>query len=234
MDKDRALDKIRKCLRLAKSANAGEAANALRQAQTLMRLHGVDEADVQLADVGERSTHARMQTVTVWETKLARLIAEAFGCELFSSQVQQLKRGSLTFAWQRTWCFVGLHAAPEVATYAMDVLSRQCAKVRTQHIAAQPKACKPSTKTARGDEFARAWVIGVAGLVHAQSGGDRHTELLLQYMQRKHPSMGTVKPTNRAIGRNVNERSAEAGYFAGKCARLDQALGAAEAPMALR
>lgn len=46
-DRERKLDKIRKCLRLSKSANPNEAGTALRHAQALMRELGIeDEAEV--------------------------------------------------------------------------------------------------------------------------------------------------------------------------------------------
>lgn len=45
--REKRLDKIRKCLRLAKSSNPNEAASALRQAQAMMRELGIeDEAEV--------------------------------------------------------------------------------------------------------------------------------------------------------------------------------------------
>lgn len=53
MDRNKALDKIKKCLRLATSANPNEAAAAMRQAQALMRKHGIGQDDVSMADVME-------------------------------------------------------------------------------------------------------------------------------------------------------------------------------------
>ena len=53
MTRDEALDKIKKCLALAASPEAHEAAAALRQAQKLMAQFGLTETDVTLADVGE-------------------------------------------------------------------------------------------------------------------------------------------------------------------------------------
>lgn len=44
--KQKVLDKIKKCLALGKSSNANEAATALRQAQALMRKHGITELDI--------------------------------------------------------------------------------------------------------------------------------------------------------------------------------------------
>lgn len=46
MDQSKKLDKIRKCLRLAKSSSPNEAATAMRQAQALMRELGLSEDDI--------------------------------------------------------------------------------------------------------------------------------------------------------------------------------------------
>ncbi len=46
MDKERAIEKIKKCLALSKSPNANEAAAALRQAQAMMRKYNVEEHEV--------------------------------------------------------------------------------------------------------------------------------------------------------------------------------------------
>lgn len=44
--REKAMDKIRKCLALSKSANEHEAAAALRQAQKMMAMHGLSEDDL--------------------------------------------------------------------------------------------------------------------------------------------------------------------------------------------
>ena len=46
---EKILDKIKKCLALASSANEHEAAAALRQAQKLMQAHGLTDQDVAAA-----------------------------------------------------------------------------------------------------------------------------------------------------------------------------------------
>lgn len=48
-DRDKLLDRVRKCLALSKSSNEHEAAAALRQAQKIMAAHGIDEDEVGLA-----------------------------------------------------------------------------------------------------------------------------------------------------------------------------------------
>lgn len=71
-DKDRIIDKIRKCLALSNSANEHEAAAALRQAQKLMELYRVSDAELLAAGVGEASTHAgASRKPSSWENGLA-------------------------------------------------------------------------------------------------------------------------------------------------------------------
>ena len=65
MDKQTAIEKIRKCLALAKSANEHEAAAALRQAQALMRKYGVEDGDILMAEVSEARVKAGAKTKPV-------------------------------------------------------------------------------------------------------------------------------------------------------------------------
>ena len=79
MTRDEALDKIKKCLALAASPEAHEAAAALRQAQKLMAQFGLTEADVTLADVAEVRQQAQNAPIVPWEVARASLVATAFG-----------------------------------------------------------------------------------------------------------------------------------------------------------
>lgn len=84
MNRDDALAKIKKCLALSHSSEAHEAAAAMRQAQKLMAQFGLSERDVSLADVHEASARAASPAVNAWEASLARVCADAFGCEMYS------------------------------------------------------------------------------------------------------------------------------------------------------
>ncbi|VFR54775.1 hypothetical protein BRI6_1094 [plant metagenome] len=219
MNRDDALRKIRRCLELARSANQFEAAAAMRQAQALMREYAVSGSDVELLAVTEVSVRALTNANVVWEAALNRLIANAFGCEVY---------------WQRTFdadfrlarhvVFVGLDAAPEVAGYAYEVLGRQCVKARQQYVAGQPKRCKAATKTARGDEFARGWVQAVRDLVQNMGMTPANAELVDRYMEQQHPDLTTAEIRDR--GRRVaHQGHAAAGFRVGKSARLGRGVG---------
>lgn len=221
LTREQALQKIRKCLALSKSGNQHEAAAALRQAQSLMRQYDVDDATLRLADVAEVSRPVRSEALPQWDAELAGVIADAFGCRMF------VVRHAL--AWRQRakrshWVFCGVGAAPEVASYAYDVLARQLVRGRADHIKAQPGNCKPATKTARGDAWAIGWVIGVRRVVERLAGTERELALLADYMAHHHPTMSPIEPARRDVGRNVRDDSYLRGAQAGSKARLDTAL----------
>ncbi|OOG79199.1 hypothetical protein B0E41_25595 [Hydrogenophaga sp. A37] len=224
MDRDTALTKIKKCLALAKSSNEHEAAAAMRQAQKLMVEHNLTEADAALSDVSQVAQKTAMKTMTPWESSLARAVADAFECDLVWSTSRKLSR-SLRVVSERSVIFVGVGAAPEVAGYAFDVLSRQCSRGRAAHIARQPKACKTITKTARGDEYAMGWVMAVRDLLAAFAGSEANTLLIEKYIEINFPNTTTVKPKDRAKGRNVSNNDFFQGHHAGKSAELNRGVG---------
>jgi len=224
MTRDEALKKIKKCLALAKSQNPHEAAAAMRQAQKLMAEHSLDEQAVSMADVSESKVSAVSQAHVKWESALFAIVAEAFGCQRYIEiGSRMLPNGR--WVKHRRIVFIGVGAAAEVASYAYEVLSRQCAKARADHISKQPGSCKRITKTARGDQFALGWAYGVRGLLDKFANGDVNDKLLESYMETKHPDMTTVKPVDRSVGRNVRDNDLENGFASGKQAQLQRGVG---------
>lgn len=225
MNREQAIAKIKKCLALSKSGDTHEAAAALRQAQKLMAEHSVSDHDMTMIDVHESSVKAVSTAANVWELRLVALVADAFGCETYASLSGRfLPSGS--YSRTRSYVFVGTDASPTVASYAYEVLSRQCAKARLTHIRKQPNTCKPITKTARGDEFAKGWVYGVRELVERFATGDRDKPLLLAYMEAKHPELttGAARDTSKALRKN-DLVHISAGIDAAKRAQLNHGLG---------
>lgn len=227
MNRDDALKKIRKCLALGRSAETHEAAAAMRQAQKLMAEFSVSDRELSMIDVAEARVKASSAALNQWESALSHIVAGAFGCEVFSEV-----SGSYDSAgnWQRrrTYVFVGLEAAPTVAGYAFEVLDRQCVKARLQHIAKQPKRCKPITKTVRGDTFASGWVAAVADLVERFAQPERNEVLLLAYLEAKHPGLKKAKARDAGKGRRTDYGHRLAGYMAGQSAELHRGMAGAE------
>lgn len=223
MTRDDALKKIKKCLALAKSQNPNEAAIAMRQAQALMQEHSVSDDDVALSDVAAVTCSTRTASQPRWEVRLASMIAEAFGCDHIWTRTEMwiaYGRKKQT----RALVFVGVGSAAQIAAYAWDVLSRQCAKARLSHIRKQPARCKPITLTARGDEFAMGWVAAAGIQLDAFAGPEREVLLIEQYMAATWPDSTELKPKDRTKGRNVTLNDRQEGYVAGLSASLNRGV----------
>ena len=224
MTRDEALKKIKKCLALGRSANEHEAGAALRQAQKLMEQFGLQEQDVSLTDVHEVKVKARSTAANRWETALVRLVARAFACEFYSLLTEDYNDFG-NYVRSHYWVFVGLDAAPTIAGYAGDVLLRQCAMARRDHIAKQPRNCKSTTKTARGDLFASGWVAGAAEKVTALSQPEGNKALVLEHMKRNHAELQPGKIRDSIAGTKTDWGHFSAGVNAGKAAQLHHGVG---------
>lgn len=195
MEQDKALDKIKKCLRLAASSNPHEAAAAMRQARALMEKHGLGQADVDMADIEEHGARAGAKVnPTQWECNLAGTVAHAYACRL------------IFMAGLGSWSFIGEMA--EVASYTMTVLLRQIRQARRDYIGKALKRCKPATKTKRADVFCDAWVWSVRKLVMEFAGAEL-SPAVDAYVAKHHPELSTSKPTQRNpdTGRPITERA---------------------------
>lgn len=156
----RILDKIKKCLRLSKSAEPHEAAAALRQAQKLMERHNVSEDDLHASEIGQSRVRSRASATRIkgWEGELAWLIAEAFACELVWAAGSSYGRTADEMFGH--FIFVGREADREVAAYTLDVLGRLVTRARTEFL--KPLSVAPGLtrkdRTFRADSYCHGWV----------------------------------------------------------------------------
>lgn len=218
MDQDRILDKIKKCLEMAKGkgSNPNEAEIALRQAHKLMDAYNLEMGDVLASMAGEAKVAAGSESEPpAWRVRLAHVCAEAFGTHFIISA-----------PWfeSASFIFIGCGAAPELAGYAYQVLERQLQKARRDYLATQ-KRCKRSTKVARGDAFAHGWIDAVLTKVEQFAGvEDNIAEAIQAYMAKRYPDLGQAKMKRRKL-KARDEVATDAGYTAGKHAQLHQGLG---------
>ncbi len=224
MNREQALSKIKKCLALAKSGNPNEAATAMRQAQAMMAAHMISPDDVALSDVTMQECSTRTNSGPNWEVALASMVANAFGCDVIWTRDGGRFLGRRV-VYKRAVVFYGIASAPQVAGYAWDVLSRQCAKGRLAHIRNQPPRCKPITLTARGDQYAVGWVIGVRDKLERFANPEKEQLLIEQFAAVKWPGMQRTKAPDRAKGRNVTTNDLHTGLQHGRLASLNHGVG---------
>ncbi|MEZ7784997.1 DUF2786 domain-containing protein [Cupriavidus gilardii] len=227
MDRNSAIDKIKKCLALSASANEHEAAAALRQARALMEKFRISEGDILASDAHEaKATAGAASKPALWENNLAVTVCRAFGCQpLF-------RRG----IGPGQWCFIGTAASPEIAQYAFSALMRQLKKARASYIHAHCKRLKPINKTRRADLFCQAWVGEVWRQVQDVAEDADNVAAIEAYMQSHHPGCGELAATDRNGDRKFAEKdwdAIEAGVRAGRQAQLHRGVTAEAGPMAL-
>lgn len=228
-DRNKILDKIKKCLALSASSNEHEAEAALRQARKLMEAHDITEVDVLAAQAAERRTKAgAARRPSNWETMLGSKVAAAFGCRMIFIGGGRGMAGD--------WCFIGCGINPEIADYAFTVLQRQVKRARGEHIKTRLKRCKLATKTRRADLFCEGWVRSVAGAIEVFAQTDGQTGAVEAYVAANYPTLGNLKSLDRNDGRRLSDHEHNdyaAGHRSGKDVQLNRGIRGADQHLAL-
>lgn len=218
MDKQKVLEKIKKCLALGESANEHEAAQAIRQAQILMKKYGISEMDVELSAVTEKGV-ACASTLPTWHQVLISQCAKAFGVECYLNREFGLGEAR----------FFGIGIKPELAAYAYEVLLRQLKKERREYIKNELKAVRlPRNKTARADQFCTGWVYAIVKKVQEFAAEPAEKEVLAHYKQQM-GEMGQAKKRDvRGGSKASREQDLAAGVRKGREAQLYHAMDGGE------
>lgn len=217
MNRDDLLRKIRACLQLSKSSNEHEAAAALRQAQALMREHGISPREALASDVIERETKTGRRGDDVHESMhwLIGIVRTMFRCH----SVIRCGIGSPVSV-----VFYGTGADPEIAAYAFDALRVQMDRAAKSHIS---RVRVRANREARGEAFRRGWVAAVQRMLTANEN-----EYLSPHMIAKLEAYRAARFTRvvaargKAInGKAIKDGDYSAGIAAGKNARLNSGIG---------
>lgn len=224
MNKEKYLAKIKKLLNLArKSTNPNESANAIRQAQNLMREHNLTETDVDLMDITEASSKGApsdAESIPRYMGNLGQIVCLAFGVCCYYSRRYTGYRGIP----KRVAKFYGPAERPEIAAYAFDVLSRQMMAARREYLGSMRKSIKTSTKTARGDTFCENWVQGAYQVFDDYIVKESEATLIEAYYNRMKQNGLEASEGRAAKSCRGADDAAHAGYAAGREARLHQGV----------
>lgn len=214
MDKEKALDKIKKCLALSKSSNEHEAAQALKQAQALMEKYEVNAVDIALSEVSEQGADRRMAVkLAEWQWAVANMISEVFGCKCYQQGDAMV--------------FYGLGNRAEIASYAFDVVYRQISAARREFL----KTCrarKPSNRTYLADQFCNGWMMGAWGAVKKFEMSDEEKAVMDRYEKKEHSDMVEAKTRDAKSsilqGSTMEYEALAQGMESGKKVQLHHAM----------
>lgn len=168
MDNKTALEKIKKCLALSKSANEHEAAQALKQAQALMRKYELVEHDIELSNIAEAGAEREVaRKLANWQWGVARLVANVFGCGFY-------KKGKVIR-------FYGLSNRAELAAYAFDVVYRQIATARRKFLREESSGYPKSHRYYLANRYCEGWLRGAKDVVWDFAITEKETVLMKEY-----------------------------------------------------
>ena len=208
MDKNKAIDKIKKCLALGNSSNANEAAAALRQAQKIMAAHGLTEDDIEGTNYSKDAVEWPIQVnkkVPVHLTRFVNLIMKAFQVK---AVIEKNRRVS-DFSYRIRY-FGPTHRVT-TAAYAHVVIFRAMEAAWRKQLAEEP-----SWKGVRGARlsFMVGWLSEISSKVEAigwPENEESRTELiksefygkdLVVGQKRNYSLYGNVLNQGRAAGAN--------------------------------
>jgi len=204
MKNRRIIDKIFKCLRLSESNNPNEAAAALRQAQLLMDLHGINREQVKSAQMVEVLTvKSQFVEPPYWLIALSDLIGKAFFCRVYISRTKNK---------QSEFYFIGIGNRTELAKYTFTVLQRLLARERRYFIKSLSNINKPE-KTRRGNVFAQAWLFRIARTI-TNFVTDPIVESAIDAYVKSHFEVSDDFETNAAVPNTQDIEAISGGYKA--------------------
>lgn len=215
MDREKVLDKIRKCLALSESSTGNEAAVALRQAQALMARHGLNDEQVKLAQVVSATARAGWGvSAPRYMVALVSLIERTFGVIAVFRQ-QGVRTTEVTY--------FGIGCQSEVAAYVSDVLRRQLRRDRLTYIGTL-KRFKRANKSRRADLYAEAWVYAASETVQTFVQDETVVSMICRGISAQMGELENMGVRDRRY--QDRDRSAVvAGVRDGKNARLHKAAG---------
>ncbi len=168
MNKEGALRKITKLLALATSSNENEAVSAKRQADALMKKFGLDQSDVQAAQVQIEEVKSAGKTgIPIYENMLADAVAKAFGARVLFRAGRQ----------GENWTWRGVRKTREagqlsfVAPSTQAKLSAYCFEALRRQMRADRKKLDAKLIPAHAEAWAIGWVIAVTPKLEALAPG---------------------------------------------------------------
>lgn len=171
-NKNKVIEKIKKCLALADGSDGNEAATALRQAQALMRKNGLTESHIKLSEITKLDTKRhKTQKPNGWQSSLISVIKRAFGVEA----VILTRRAGYQVS------FIGTDTEVELADYCYNVLYRKLEVARKSFMDELPKQTKRQNRISRADLYAQHWCYAVYSKLPTPPVDEERNELVSLY-----------------------------------------------------
>lgn len=170
-DMDSVMRRLKKLLALATdpAAAPGEAENAMRMAQNLMKKHKVSNAEMASSEIGEHMTQStKATTPPPYESALLWELCRGFGAKHYWTP----GRGPKGMRDKGYWYIVAEKSNLELIKYAYEVVMRQLTSSRSKYVAGLPEYWTRPRKAADGDAFGMAFVSALSKKIVDFTGQD--------------------------------------------------------------
>jgi len=205
-DRSKILDKIEKCMRLSKSSEPHEAAAALRQAQKMMKMHGISEGELDAHGYANEKVSCPIQAgkaIPLHLTVLVNIIQDTFG--VISIVERERRVSDLSFAIR----YFGRADRVQLACYTHTVVFRAMMGAWAAYLRAHPEL--------RGQRGARTgflvgWLQAIKAQIIALAITDDEMTKMMALME-SHYGRPLVKgkTNNMSVDRNVVAAGRESG-----------------------
>lgn len=189
-DRDRAMDRILKCMRLSQSSEAHEAAAALRQAQALMRKFSIDENElhgIEVKSVLVLTPEPPKTRFPMYLSALVALICRAFDAQAIFEVGTKISRGQLKY-YQGVRYFVAGGRAPLVE-YTHEVCWRQLWDGWNKYRKEADMDFPPGARTS----FWMGWIAAVNDKVMDFGATEKEKEIVEAAISKQFPNLKASK-----------------------------------------
>jgi Protein of unknown function (DUF2786) len=221
-DRERAMERIQKCLRLSKSNEAHEAAAALRQAQKLMQQYSIEESElhgIEVKSVLVLTPEPPKTRFPMYLSAIASLICRAFDAQA----IYEVGIGRNGQFRQGVRYFVAGGRAPLVE-YAHEVIWRQLTQAWNDY----RKARIGDSQLGERSSFWMGWIAAVSQKVMDFGATDKEKEVVGQKMTEF--AGGSLKPAKQqTVARHTG--ATRAGFDAAGDFSLNRPVGGATQKM---
>lgn len=177
-DKSKALSKIRKCIALAASSNANEAATAMRQAQALMKMHGISEDLAEAVEMTRELVSGKTKAKTFWEMQIAGTVAASLGLKVVIHHVPKHQRNGKT-----QYAYLGPKQRVALAEYAHEMLCKSVIEARKAFLLTDEYiySLRPAQAT---EDFVRGFSLSVKKAVDSLHMEDTEARAIVEFVKK--------------------------------------------------
>lgn len=215
MERDKVLEKIKKCMNLSKSSNANEAMIALKQMRKLMNEYNINMIDVQISLVKEAKLKIGSR-LSKWKQELAVIVAKAFDCK---------------FCWggnEKTIDFVGFGSNAEIALYAYETLLAQLDADRKKYMKNNHIGKTTKERNQISLTYCRAWLSQIHKAVENIVPKEEEKIIIKQYMANVLNTQQSKYKGSESVRGEMGEAIYKQGMEDGSKANLFHATGVGE------